>query len=135
MPKDTFVKEVAWDAKYRISHRVIKKFNVGNIFFGGDAAHVHSPFGGRGMNLGIEDAYVFTQLLIQNRLNEYNDARSKAVAPTVKRIFFLTNFVTGKTIVSRIFRFFARIIVPVMLPFVKKNMLTFVCGMDHELYI
>lgn len=30
-----------------------KKFNAGNIYLAGDAAHIHSPLGGRGMNLGI----------------------------------------------------------------------------------
>ena len=36
LPKDSRVKEIIWDAKYRISHRVISKFNVGNVFFGGE---------------------------------------------------------------------------------------------------
>ena len=35
MPKGSRVKEIIWESKYRISHRVISKFNVGNIFFGG----------------------------------------------------------------------------------------------------
>ena len=80
---------------------IFGKFNFGNIYFGGDAAHVHSPVGGRGMNLGIEDAFVFTELLIQNRLDEYNFVRGKAVKPTVERIFGITNILDGKTLFSK----------------------------------
>ena len=36
---------------------------VGNIYLAGDAAHIHAPIGGRGMNLGIEDVFVFSHLL------------------------------------------------------------------------
>lgn len=124
-----------WDAKYRISHRVIEKFNSGNIYFGGDAAHVHSPAGGRGMNLGIEDAYVFTELLAQNRLNEYDAARSKAVKKTVNRIRTLTNNLRGQSLFSRFIRFITGLVLPFIFPFIKKSMLRFMYGLDHELYI
>jgi 2-polyprenyl-6-methoxyphenol hydroxylase-like FAD-dependent oxidoreductase len=40
--------------------------NVENVYFAGDAAHVHAPLGNRGMNMGIEDVYVFSKLLAKN---------------------------------------------------------------------
>lgn len=46
-----------WVSKYRIHRRMTKQFRVGRIFLAGDAAHIHSPAGGQGMNTGIQDAW------------------------------------------------------------------------------
>lgn len=50
------VSEVNWFATYRVHHRVAERFRVGRAFILGDAAHIHSPAGGQGMNTGIGDA-------------------------------------------------------------------------------
>jgi 2-polyprenyl-6-methoxyphenol hydroxylase-like FAD-dependent oxidoreductase len=50
------VVEVNWFSIYRVHHRVSEKFRVGRAFLLGDAAHIHSPAGGQGMNTGIGDA-------------------------------------------------------------------------------
>lgn len=52
-------KEV-WQSSFHVNHRVCDRFHQGNVFLGGDAAHIHSPVGGRGMNIGFEDTYVFS---------------------------------------------------------------------------
>lgn len=46
-----------WLARYRTSHRYANKFSAGRSFVVGDAAHVHVPIGGQGMNTGIQDAF------------------------------------------------------------------------------
>lgn len=46
-----------WHSTYRLHHKKVERFSKGNIFFAGDAAHVHSPVGGQGMNTGLQDAY------------------------------------------------------------------------------
>jgi 2-polyprenyl-6-methoxyphenol hydroxylase-like FAD-dependent oxidoreductase len=48
--------EVNWFSTYRVHHRVAPRFRDGRAFLLGDAAHVHSPVGGQGMNTGIGDA-------------------------------------------------------------------------------
>jgi 2-polyprenyl-6-methoxyphenol hydroxylase-like FAD-dependent oxidoreductase len=50
------VSKVNWFSTYHVHHRVTDRFRVGRAFVLGDAAHVHSPVGGQGMNTGIGDA-------------------------------------------------------------------------------
>jgi 2-polyprenyl-6-methoxyphenol hydroxylase-like FAD-dependent oxidoreductase len=50
------VKKVNWFSTYRVHHRVAQQFRKGRAFLLGDAAHIHSPVGGQGMNTGIGDA-------------------------------------------------------------------------------
>jgi hypothetical protein len=50
------VEKVNWFSTYRVHHRVAGSFRSGRAFLLGDAAHVHSPVGGQGMNTGIGDA-------------------------------------------------------------------------------
>jgi 2-polyprenyl-6-methoxyphenol hydroxylase-like FAD-dependent oxidoreductase len=50
------VEAVNWFSTYRVHHRVAHTFRRGRAFLLGDAAHIHSPVGGQGMNTGIGDA-------------------------------------------------------------------------------
>ncbi len=50
------VERVNWFSTYRVHHRVAAHFSQGRAFLLGDAAHIHSPVGGQGMNTGIGDA-------------------------------------------------------------------------------
>jgi 2-polyprenyl-6-methoxyphenol hydroxylase-like FAD-dependent oxidoreductase len=50
------VHKVNWFSTYRVHHRVADQFQRGRVFLLGDAAHIHSPAGGQGMNTGILDA-------------------------------------------------------------------------------
>ena len=50
------VNKVNWFSTYHVHHRVTQHFRKGRAFLLGDAAHIHSPAGGQGMNTGIGDA-------------------------------------------------------------------------------
>ena len=50
------IRKVNWFSTYRVHHRVAHRFRAGRAFLLGDAAHIHSPVGGQGMNTGIADA-------------------------------------------------------------------------------
>jgi 2-polyprenyl-6-methoxyphenol hydroxylase-like FAD-dependent oxidoreductase len=50
------VERVNWFSTYHVHHRVAAHFRGGRAFLLGDAAHIHSPVGGQGMNTGIGDA-------------------------------------------------------------------------------
>lgn len=60
---------------FHIPIRQAATYQVGNVFLGGDAAHVHSPVGARGMNLGIEDAASFVRRLVEGDLDGYTAER------------------------------------------------------------
>ncbi|MGA3171417.1 MAG: FAD-dependent monooxygenase [Chthoniobacteraceae bacterium] len=49
--------DAVWTAWFRISHRMVERYSSGRVFLAGDAAHIHSPAGGQGMNTGIQDAF------------------------------------------------------------------------------
>ncbi|CAG8831539.1 8352_t:CDS:2, partial [Racocetra persica] len=51
------LKNPVWISNFKINERIANRYRTGNVFVAGDAAHCHSPVGGRGMNLGIQDAH------------------------------------------------------------------------------
>ena len=57
------VLEVVWGSRFRVHHRVAENYRAGRILLAGDAAHVHSPAGGQGMNAGILDAISLAEAL------------------------------------------------------------------------
>jgi len=46
-----------WTAYFKIHRRQVASYRIGRAFLAGDAAHIHSPAGGQGMNTGLQDAY------------------------------------------------------------------------------
>ncbi len=95
------VTEVIWGSRFRIHHRVADTYRAGRLLLAGDAAHVHSPAGGQGMNLGIQDAVALSEALAgvldgspDSLLDEYSAARRPIARDVVKMTDRLTRLAT-----------------------------------------
>ena len=53
---DLTLTDPVWTTRYRVHHRGVNRYDRGRVFVAGDAAHIHSPAGGQGMNTGLQDA-------------------------------------------------------------------------------
>lgn len=54
--RDVTLSDVVWTSRYGVHHRTVNRYRQGRVFVAGDAAHIHSPVGGQGMNTGLQDA-------------------------------------------------------------------------------
>lgn len=88
---DLKLSDPIWLAAFRINERKVKDYSRGRVFLAGDAAHIHSPAGGQGMNTGIQDAVSLADPLMDAQggdltlLRAWADRR-KAVARSVVRM-------------------------------------------------
>ena len=55
-PGEAELLDPVWIARFRLHHRNVENYRAGRLFLAGDAAHIHSPAGGQGMNTGMQDA-------------------------------------------------------------------------------
>lgn len=68
-----YVKDISWISSFWVHGKLVDNMRVGSVFLAGDAAHVHSPAGGQGMNAGMQDAYNLAwklALVIQGKARE-----------------------------------------------------------------
>ena len=86
LPPEARVGKTVWETDFHISYRQVESYQRGRVFLAGDAAHIHSPVGGRGMNLGIEDACWLAWLMEQGRSAVYTALRH----PVGERVLRLT---------------------------------------------
>lgn len=119
------IERVNWFSTYRVHHRVADHFRHGRAFLLGDAAHIHSPVGGQGMNTGIGDAVNLAWKLagvLQRRadasiLDSYEPERiafARRLVATTDQAF---TAVTSPSALARLIRLDA---VPVVLPLLFK---------------
>src|ERR1700730_7096631 len=115
------VERVHWFSTYRVHHRVADHFRKGRAFLLGDAAHIHSPVGGQGMNTGIGDAVNLAWKLAAvlhgranaSLLDSYEPERiafARRLVATTDRAF------TGVTSSGTIARLIRLHIVPTLIP-------------------
>lgn len=103
---------LSWSSRFRLHHRVAKHYRQGNLFVMGDAAHVHSPAGGQGMNTGLIDAIVLGELLAgvikgvrdEADLDLYETRRRPAAEQVLELAGMMTRLALTKGPVKRFLR-------------------------------
>ncbi|MGI9353841.1 MAG: FAD-dependent oxidoreductase [Rhizobiaceae bacterium] len=75
LPVEMPVTNVRRAGAFSISVRQAERYRTDRVLLAGDAAHCHSPVGGRGMNLGIADAAELARRLLENSVDGYSDSR------------------------------------------------------------
>ncbi|HET7665126.1 MAG TPA: FAD-dependent monooxygenase [Mycobacterium sp.] len=100
-PGRMVVTDVIWGSRFRIHHRVADTYRSGRLLLAGDAAHVHSPAGGQGMNLGIQDGVALADALAavhggapDSVLADYSAARRPIAQQVVEMTDRLTRLAT-----------------------------------------
>jgi 2-polyprenyl-6-methoxyphenol hydroxylase-like FAD-dependent oxidoreductase len=87
-----------WSSYFRIHHRNVAHLRVGRVFLAGDAAHIHSPFGGQGMNTGLHDAWNLVwklDLFLRGHGNEsLLDSYEAERLPVIKSVIHTTDTLT-----------------------------------------
>jgi 2-polyprenyl-6-methoxyphenol hydroxylase-like FAD-dependent oxidoreductase len=101
------VTDVLWGSRFRIHHRVADTYRSGRILLAGDAAHVHSPAGGQGMNLGIQDAVALAEaltLVLGGAPDAVLDDYAAARRPIAQQVITLTDRLTRLATLPRAVR-------------------------------
>ncbi|TAL61716.1 MAG: FAD-binding protein [Legionella sp.] len=93
-----------WLSQFSIHHRQIEHYRYDRVFFAGDAAHIHSPMGGQGLNTGIQDIYnlAWKLALVEKRkakpelLDSYNAERFPVGQEVLKKTDLMTRMILLK---------------------------------------
>jgi 2-polyprenyl-6-methoxyphenol hydroxylase-like FAD-dependent oxidoreductase len=97
-PNGIEARAVYWSSYFRVHHRQVARLRDGRIFLAGDAAHIHSPFGGQGMNTGLQDAWNLIwklDLAVRGCGSErLLDSYSAERRPVIKSVIRTTHFIT-----------------------------------------
>ena len=105
------VKEVLWKSRFRVGYRSSVEMFEDHVVVIGDAANVHSPVGGRGMNKGIEDAYLLAKTMASGEnLNVWERQRKRTDRFIVRRVRLVSWVIQREGLLGRlmstlIFRF------------------------------
>ena len=120
------VRKVYWFSTYRLHHRVAESFRSGRVFLLGDAAHLHSPVGGQGMNTGIGDAFNLGWKLAAVLFGDWSDsvldsyeperiAFARGLVATTDRVF---SILSGS---GRLAQFFRTMVAPTIPPLIMRT--------------
>jgi hypothetical protein len=118
--------EVRWFSTYKVHSRKAGSFRAGRCFIAGDAAHIHTPAGGQGMNTGIQDAYnlawklahTITHQVNASVLESYNTERMENASHLLRTTDRMFDIMAGT---SKFWNFIRLHIFPPIANFVSKN--------------
>ena len=101
LPLKLNVTNIRRAGEFEISIRQAAQYGVGRVFLVGDAAHCHSPVGGRGMNLGIADGAELARRMVEGGLDGYGQARHKVGKEIIAGSEAIRKVMTSRNPVTR----------------------------------
>jgi 4,5-epoxidase len=122
------IEKVEWVSAFRIHRRLADTYRKGRVLLAGDAAHIHSPFGGQGMNTGLGDAenlawklaLVDTGRAAESLLDTYEAERRPIAEEVLSNTSSMTGLMLGRSAPARLVR--DHVVVPLMnRPFVQRR--------------
>jgi len=104
-PGDLRLSDPSWLSHFRINERRVQRYREGRVLLAGDAAHIHSPVGGQGMNTGIGDAYnlgwklawVVSGVAPPSLLDSYEAERSPIAEDVLRTTGTMTRAITTRS--------------------------------------
>ena len=97
-PSGIEARALHWSSFFRVHHRQVERMRVGRVFLAGDAAHIHSPYGGQGMNTGLHDVWNLIwklDLFLRGRGNErLLESYGAERGPVIKHVIETTDILT-----------------------------------------
>lgn len=130
------VEEIIWSSRFRVHHRLASQYRAGRVLIAGDAAHVHSPAGGQGMNAGILDAISLAEALQQAlagnmvALDNYGSVRR----PVAQQILALSQRLTRVATVRSTGRFARNFLLLIfsLLPLLRRRLALQLSGLIYR---
>ena len=95
-------RDVLWQSLFQVHFATAERYGEGRVWLAGDAAHVHSPLGGRGMNMGIMDGMALAGAICSGDFQAFEAERRSAAHSWVERNRKLTELVCDQRLPARV---------------------------------
>jgi len=130
------VHEVVWGSRFRVHHRIADSYRAGRVVLAGDAAHVHSPAGGQGMNAGILDAVRLSRALVKALAGDVSalDSYGSERRPVAQQVVALADRLTRLATVRPALRALRNLVLSAlsMLPVFRRNLAWRLSGLVYR---
>ncbi|KAI1815114.1 FAD binding domain-containing protein [Poronia punctata] len=125
-PGSARLHDPVWVTRFRLHHRGVNSYRDGRLFVAGDAAHIHSPAGGQGMNTGIQDAvnlgWKLAAVLRNEKPESFLDSYHKERHPVGQYLLNSTDRAfTYVTSTNPVYLFFRNLLLPWIMPLVVRQ--------------
>ncbi len=132
------IHDVVWSSRFLTHHSIVNHYREGRIILAGDAAHEHSPLGGQGMNLGINDAVALGRALseiFEGAPFSVLDRYAEIQRPIAKEVISITEVLTKTATLPEPLVLLRNMVVGALSPFLRRGLahrLSLLTYLDEE---